>query len=246
MAEQTPPAISRPVFDRTITIHTKQAQRVVNHVCRPTLRSLYAIDVILRIIGKKEEIDAVEETVSKWISDCAADLEREKERMEKLCTDNGVVEKPRYTHPMDFTAQIASPQIGQFVSLIKMLDDLVIVMDTLWLTTILTNKQRSNAHYQWQQRLLRLGRRIISIEKRAHRAAYEKGRGEEVRAARESSGLAAEPEAVDFKGIETSGEDTDTSSAGEESAEEENSSSEPPEGPIEKPEKSGWRRLAGL
>ena len=72
----------------------------------------------------------------------------------------------------------------------------MIAMDTLWLCQILTSKQCSIARYQWQQRLHRLARRIVSIEQRAHQAAYAQGRGEEVRVAREESGLMAEPEAM--------------------------------------------------
>ncbi|CAI8769178.1 hypothetical protein [Methylocaldum szegediense] len=251
MAERTPHTISRPVVDRTIKIQSEQALRVVRRVFRPLVRSLYAIDVILRIIGEEAGIDAVEEAVSKMFSDCARDLEREKARMEKLCTDNGVTEKPRYTHPMDFTAHIVLPQVAQFVALIQMLDELMITLDALWLTGVLNNKQCGQAHYQWQQRLLRLGRRIITIERRAHRAAYEKGHGEEVKAVRESSGLAAEPEAIpDLEGSNSPSDDSDPSSAETESdigePNTESLDAEFPEGSTTTPATSGWRRLAGL
>ena len=61
----------------------------------------------------------------------------------------------------------------------------------------------SIARYQWQQRLHRLARRIVSIEQRAHQAAYAQGRGEEVRIAREESGLMAEPEDIIESNSET-------------------------------------------
>jgi hypothetical protein len=77
-----------------------------------------------------------------------------------------------------------------------LLDQLMIAMDTLWLCQILTSKQCSTARYQWQQRLHRLARRIVSIEQRAHQAAYVQGKGDEVRSAREESGLMAEPETI--------------------------------------------------
>lgn len=251
MAERTPPAISRPVFERTITVHSEQALRVVRRVFPTLVRSLYAIDVILRIIGEEAEIDAVEGTVSKMIGDCASELEREKSRMEKLCTDNGVTEKPRYTHPMDFNARIVSPQVSQFVALIQMLDELMIAMDALWLCGVLTNKQCGQAHYQWQQRLLRLGRRIITIERRAHRAAYAKGHGEEVQAARENSGLAIEPEAIlDPEGSNAPGDGGDASSAEAESdpsgPDAESPETESLETSTTEADKSAWRRLAGL
>ena len=195
-AKTVRPAISRPVFERSIKIQSEQAIRVIRHSYGRLIRSLYAIDVILRIVGQEQAIDDIEGIVSTMIGDCALQLQQEKARLDKLCADNGIAESPRYTHPTDFKARITSPQIAQFVELIRLLDQLMIAMDTLWLCQILTNKQCSVARYQWQQRLHRLARRIVSIEQRAHQAAYAQGRGEDVRLAREESGLMAEPEAM--------------------------------------------------
>ncbi len=40
------------------------------------------------------------------------------------------------------SAKISSPQVGQFVGLVRKLDALMISMDTLWLSSVLSNKQR--------------------------------------------------------------------------------------------------------
>ena len=199
------PAISRPVFERHFTIHSEQAIRVLRRSYNRLIRSLYAIDVTLRIVGLEQAIDDIEGIVSKMISDCAEQLQQEKARLDKLCVDNGIAESPRYTHPSEFKARITSPQVAQFVALICLLDQLMIVMDTLWLCQILTSKQCSVARYQWQQRLHRLSRRIVTMEQRAHQAAYAKGQGEEVRLAREASGLMAEPEVIEENSKEASG-----------------------------------------
>ena len=202
------PAISRPVFERSIKIHSEQAIRMIRRSYGRLIRSLHAIDVTLRIVGHEQAIDDVEGIVSKMIGDCAEQLQQEKARLDKLCADNGIAESPRYTNPTDFKARITSPQIAQFVELIRLLDQLMIAMDTLWLCQILTSKQCSVARYQWQQRLHRLARRIVSIEQRAHQAAYAQGRGEEMRLAREESGLMAEPEAISENGNESEADGT--------------------------------------
>ncbi|QSA99792.1 RHS repeat protein [Methylomonas sp. EFPC1] len=130
------------------------------------------------------------------IADCATQLQQEKTRLEKLKADNGITETPTYTHPTEFVARIASPQIAQFVELIRLLDQLMIVMDTLWLCQVIDNKHCAEARYHWQQRLQRLANRIVTIERQAHRAAYAQGHGEEVRLARQESGLQDEPEVI--------------------------------------------------
>ncbi len=144
----TRPAISRPVFERSITIQSEQAIRVIRRSYGRLIRSLYAIDVTLRIVGREQAIDDVEELVSSMISECAAQLQQEKSRLDKLCADNGIAESPRYTYPTEFNARISSPQIAQFVELIRLLDQVMIAMDTLWLCQVLSSKQCSAARYQ--------------------------------------------------------------------------------------------------
>ncbi|EOS8495043.1 hypothetical protein ACNPQG_005291, partial [Klebsiella pneumoniae] len=81
-----------------------------------------------------------------------------------------------------------SPQVAQFAHLIRKLDTLMGIVDTLWLNTVLTSKQRTDATYQWQQRLIKLAGRIIGIEKRARISAHSKGKeGEVAEAAPESA-----------------------------------------------------------
>ena len=70
----TRPAISRPVFERSIKIHSEQAIRVIRRSYGRLIRSLYAIDVTLRIVGHEQAIDDVEGTVSKMIGNCADQL----------------------------------------------------------------------------------------------------------------------------------------------------------------------------
>jgi hypothetical protein len=60
------------------------------------------------------------------------------------------------------------------------------VMDTLWLTGVLTNKQRADGAYQWRTRVLRTGREIIEIERRARASAEKRGKGEELAEVEES------------------------------------------------------------
>lgn len=187
-------AISRPIFQRTFAVNSEQAIRVIRNSYNRLMVSLYAIDVILRIIGREETVDEIESIVSQMIAECAEQLQQEKLRLEKLKADNGITETPTYTHPKEFVAKIASPQIAQFVELIRLLDQLMIVMDTLWLCQVISNKHCIEAHYQWQQRLQRLANKIVTMERHAHQAAYEQGHGEEVRLARQESGLLDEPE----------------------------------------------------
>lgn len=84
----------------------------------------------------------MEQIISQLIEDCAKAVDNEQARLDKLMESNGIDEVPDYTDPITFNAKISSPQVGQFVGLVRKLDALMISIDTLWLSSVLSNKQR--------------------------------------------------------------------------------------------------------
>jgi len=171
---------SRPVFDQTITIHSNHAQRLLDRGFLLVVRALYGIDVVLRILGDDAEMDQVEDIVGSLIGELAGELKAEHARLAQLREANGISATPRYTNPKRITVHISSPQLAQYTALIEELDRLMTVMDALWLTGVLTNKQRADGAYQWRTRVLRTGREIIDIERRARKSAEKRGKGDEL------------------------------------------------------------------
>ena len=169
------PAFSRPVFEQRFLVASDHAQRLLDRGFHLVVRALYGIDAVLPIIGEEAETAEVEALVTGLIATCATELQGEHARLEKLCEDHGVSERPRYTHPEEVKVRVSSPQVAQFAVLIRALDALMIVMDALWLTGVLTNQQRADGAYAWRRRVLRLGREIIAIERRAQAAARARG-----------------------------------------------------------------------
>lgn len=178
--ERARPALSIPVFERELQINSLQAQRVMDRAFPRTVRALYSIDTILRIIGDEAEMDEVEDVITKLFTDAREALRGEAGRLEKLMENNGITETPAYTRPKSYTVQISSPQVAVFAGLVTELDALMTKMDACWLLSVLDNKQRKMGTFSWQQRMLRLGRRIVAIEERARKAAYRQGKGDEV------------------------------------------------------------------
>jgi hypothetical protein len=194
-------AFSRPVFDQTITIHSNHAQRVLDRDFQLVVRALYGIDVVLRILGDDEEMDQVEEIVSGLIGELAAALRAEMARLAELRESNAISATPRYTNPREVSVHISSPQLAQYTALVEELDRLMIAMDTLWLTGVLTNKQRARGAYDWRTRLLRTGRRIIEIERRARASAEKRGKTEKIAATEAEGGN--EADAADAAEVES-------------------------------------------
>lgn len=171
---------SRPVFRQTLNVNSLQAQRVMERSFDRVSNALFSLDVILRIIGDQKEIGQIEEIVQGHIDKVAEDMTKAMTQLQKVMTDNGIEAIPGYSAPVDFSIEITSPQVAQFAGLIRNLDKLMSLVDTLWLNSILSSQQRSDATYEWQQRLIKLAGRIIGMEKRARISAHTKGKDQEV------------------------------------------------------------------
>jgi hypothetical protein len=178
-------SFSKPVLDRTFTIHSQNAQYVLQrgHSFLLVVRALYAISVVLRIVAEESDMDRIEDLVSERIDAVAKRLREEHARLKKLADDEGGVPTPRYTNPREVTLQLSSPQLAQYVRLILLLDQTLMLLDGLWFAGILTNKQRKDATHDLRRLVYGLGREIIDLERRARESAARAGKGEVVQAA---------------------------------------------------------------
>jgi len=178
-------AFSKPVLDQTFTIHSQNAQYVLQrgHSFLLVVRALYAISVVLRIIGEESDMDQIEDLVSDRIDAVAKRLEEEHARLKKLADDEGGVPVPRYTNPREVTLQLSSPQLAQYVRLIRLLDQTLMRLDGLWFAGVLTNKQRKDATHDLRRLVYGLGREIIELERRARASAVRAGKTEAVQEA---------------------------------------------------------------
>lgn len=171
---------SRPIFRQHLSVNSLQAQRVMARSFDRVSNALYSLDVILRIIGEQKEIEQVEELIQGHIKTVAEDMSKAMDHLKKVMADNGIEGVPGYSAPVNYPIEITSPQIAQFAHLIRTLDKLMSLVDTLWLNSVLSSQQRSDATYEWQQRLIKLAGRIIGMEKRARISAHTKGKDKEV------------------------------------------------------------------
>lgn len=203
---------SNPVLEQPLVLKTEYAQRVFHRGFNRTARSLHAIDVILRIIGEDEQVDEVEDSIDKWISEWVTAIVDEQARLQEIATANGVEQNTAYTNPLETQVEVSSPQVSRLVEVMHLYDALVADIDRLWIHRLVDNKHRRQLIFEWQRRTLRLGNRIVDLEQRAHKAAKSKGKEDEVAA----SIPAAEKEEGQDDGAEKSGEPEATESEGAE------------------------------
>ncbi|NLC21780.1 MAG: hypothetical protein GX771_07730 [Halomonadaceae bacterium] len=172
--------VSVPAFEQKIKLNTLQAQKVMKRVFSRAAGSLYRIDVILRIIGSDQDAERVELVIHTMLKEVEEALRETEVEMASMLEENGIDALPVYDAPTEESVRITSPHVARFVSLVRKLDALIAQIDALWLSGLMTNKDRNDAVYRWQQRIIGLGSRIIGLERRARQAAKRQGKSEEV------------------------------------------------------------------
>lgn len=172
--------LSRPTYPRQVVLDSLQAQHVLRRSYAKVSDSLFAIDVILQIIGDRDHVEQVEEIITGYFTAVEEALDADIARAEVALAAAQITERPVYDLPMDITLDIFSPRGAHFTNLLLKLDELMSILDALWITGNITSRDRTNTNYTWQQRLIRLAGRIIGTEKRARIAAYNKGKKADV------------------------------------------------------------------
>lgn len=174
---------SRAIIPRTVEFNSLQAQRVMHRSFEKLKQSLFSLSVILRIISDSEiEIEKIDAYIDEQFASAEEDLATEQARLRKVLEDNGIEDLAGYSKPQTYKIELDSPRAKTFLSLIAQLDNLMLLVDTAWLCGEFDDKQKKNATFQWQQRLIKIAGRIIALEKRARVAATKKGKDDEVQA----------------------------------------------------------------
>lgn len=175
---------SNPEYTRTVELRTFPAQKVLHRAFQRTVNSLFRTDVVLRAQGASDEVDQIDEAIDEILSTVGSELARERDRLEALREKHGIDFTPEYTNPAEHQIRIPSPHVAGYLSRILELDNVAVLIDSLWLSGILDNHQRQHAYYQWERRTERAGRKIIELERRARKSSRRAVQKQDKRAAR--------------------------------------------------------------
>ncbi|MGP9552057.1 MULTISPECIES: hypothetical protein [Halomonas] len=173
---------SQPVLRRELELFTMQSQQIADRFMDRVAYSLFSLELILQIIGEREDVDEVEALISTKMGDLQDAATGEIERLKMLMKKCGLGsdDAPEYTRPQVRQIFITAPLVMHFTKLLKQLDFIVAYLDTLWMNGEIDNRHHVNAAREWQSRVHKLAQYIINIEGNARRKAYRAGKAEQV------------------------------------------------------------------
>ncbi len=173
---------SVPYLEQEIRLHSEHAQHAFRRMFSRVSRALYAIDVIMHLIGNDKTAEKAAESVNALIDRCAADFREEVERYRKLCKDNGAPERVKFSNPLVVAVKISSPYDSRYLALLTTLDELMAVTEVLRIAAIFDAKQKEallGFQYTARQRVINVGSRIVGLANAAWQTADKAGKKQE-------------------------------------------------------------------
>lgn len=152
---------SVPALHRTVTLYSRGAQDIFTRYYPTTAYNLIFIGIVARLRGEHEIASTVEEEFAGWLKDAGEKLKGEKERLITALEDAGIdTAAVSYSAPREFEVRITSPQAGQFFGLIQELDEVLQIIDALWLHGEVGNDARVQLMQHWRRSIRKVAERF--------------------------------------------------------------------------------------
>lgn len=172
---------SRPEYRVELPLHSIQAQRVFDRSYQTMAYSLFAIEVILRIMGEKpENVAAVLALVDTRIANVKQQILAAKADLTAKAKEAGLEKNPVYSQPVTVTAPISTPQAGRVADMMSRLDDVMATIDMLWLNGEMSGEDRTAEQHRWERRFYSLAGFLFNLQARARDEAKRRGKDQEV------------------------------------------------------------------
>lgn len=152
---------SRAILSCELVLSSEETQRIFRRTFKATERNLYAIDVLTSIKLGNEVNQKLLSIVDLWMTQIREDLQSERERVTVLYDQLNLSETATYSSPVRVRIEWATPFAKRYADMLLKLDELLRIVNTLWLHDALPPVQ--NRVYSWQQRFMRLAGRLRAL-----------------------------------------------------------------------------------
>ena len=164
---------SNPFLVQEVRFNSSPAQSVFKvgyGDCDIALRGIgAALPVIIR---NDSEIAVINGAVEHLMNNAFTEIRTEVARIKKIAEDNGIeLGKVSYTSALSFEVQITSSKSGQYLQMIRELDNLIGLLHAAWLAGFISDEQKAKMERQWRKKVLSVSTGIKGISTRAFRAA---------------------------------------------------------------------------
>lgn len=176
-----PPAAakSHPVMVRRVTLRTEAAQVISRAHLEKTIRNLYAIAVVMRIVfaSRPEQLaqaGVLMEGLVGRLQELNESLSGVKERY-SATFNASLPQEPSYTKVFEEEIQITSPQAMSFLNLLDEFDRLCVKIDALWFAGLVTDDEKAQVVRQFHRPIRQFARECAIVAVSIWAKAKESG-----------------------------------------------------------------------
>jgi len=167
------PRVKHPVFEIPVSLLTEPAFRVFQSTYDPVQKALYHLHTTLPILCRDHPkvIDDVLGILSGRFDEIEQEIDAEHERLKHLEKHEGAEPARRYFNEEKLVVVVVTPAMARYLALIGKMDQVMRLVDALWFTTRISDKERNNRIMEWRNKIMRFHRQIGTYHMRALGAA---------------------------------------------------------------------------
>jgi hypothetical protein len=154
---------SRPALKRRFKLYTHESHLIFRHTIKKISKLMYSLYVVYghRLKDPKPVLEN-QANIEKHFTEIENRIRKETEARQKLLTQNKTDPgKPVYSNSLLLEVSLTTPQMGRFIDLLMMTDELIMTIDSCWLHGLIDSEVRSRENYAWQHIVLQLFTLII-------------------------------------------------------------------------------------
>lgn len=167
---------SMPFLTSNVILNSHPAQRVFKRVYQQGAESLHTLAVLVRIVATQEEAVEVDALVNQEMQTVVDEMKADVARLEQLAESNGLhFAGVTYSASQTVTAQITSPRCAMLLQMIRDLDKQMGMLDAVWLSHLISDREYNAAVSAATKRLFRLGGHLRNLAYRSMSSAQRNG-----------------------------------------------------------------------
>lgn len=166
---------STPSFKLEIMLCSEEAKRLGGQVFDTLSSSLFIIDVMSRKMAEKSKSfnhKAITTAVASLIDGITDEIQADISRLSQFLDSQGINDRPSYSNPLKRKYEATSPEIRRFADLVVQFDTLIQLIDTAWLSQLLSSEEAADYRKRKAKALGSVVRKLINHGMAAKQKAY--------------------------------------------------------------------------
>ena len=168
---------STAIMKQTITFKTEEAKNYIGTWLNNVSIALFTLDVIsrkriARLNLSTKQHKAATKALNKLFADYEKEIKDDSERLETVLKAQKITDRAEHNNPRSTQVEITTPELKRAVDLLLAFDNLIILVDTVWLMGIMDTDQANQFRQLKSRQLKNLFVNIYKLSQAAKKSAF--------------------------------------------------------------------------